>query len=69
MLQVKEAFVKNKHLRFRQELSGGEPFGKPSDYSETLKKADNQRIAKLIRIAGVLMQTKVYLFWKNTACP
>ena len=68
MHQLKEAFVRNKHLRFRQELTGGQPFGKTSDYLRNLENAENAKVAKLIKIAGVLMQTKVYLFWKSTAC-
>jgi len=69
MRQLKEAFVKNKHLRFRQELLCGQPFGKTSDYLRSLENADNAKVAKLIKIAGVLMQTKVYLFWKKAPVP
>jgi ABC-type transport system involved in cytochrome c biogenesis ATPase subunit/GNAT superfamily N-acetyltransferase len=62
---LKEAFVKNKHLRFRQELASGQPFGKPCEYRRNIQNAGNEKIAKLIKIVGVLMQTKVYLFWKQ----
>jgi GNAT superfamily N-acetyltransferase len=64
---LKEAFVKNKHLRFRQELASGQPFGKTSDYLKNIQNADNRKVAKLVKIAGVLLQTKVYLFWKKQA--
>ena len=63
--QLKEAFAKNKHLRFRQELTRGQPFGNASDYFKKLQCADNEKVAKLIKIAAVLMQTKVYLFWRS----
>jgi hypothetical protein len=65
MQQLKDAFVKNRHLRFRQELAGGQPFGKASDYVQDLLDADNARVARLVKIVGVLLQTKVYLFWKK----
>lgn len=61
--QLKEAFAKDKHLRFRQELGGGQAFGRTSDYAEKVRNADNVKLAKLVKIASVLMQTKVYLFW------
>jgi ABC-type ATPase with predicted acetyltransferase domain len=66
MCQLKAAFVKNKHLRFRKELTGGQLFGKTSDYLRNLQDADNAKVAKLVKVAGVLMQTKVYLFWKGS---
>jgi GNAT superfamily N-acetyltransferase len=66
MRMLKEAFVKNKHLRFRQEFAGGgQPFGKTSDYLKNIQNADNEKVAKLVKIAGVLLQTKVYLFWRR----
>ncbi len=69
MCQLKAAFVKNKHLRFRKELTGGQLFGKTSDYLKNLQNADNAKVAKLVKIAGVLRQTKVYLFWKGSGLP
>ncbi len=69
MCQLKEAFAKKGHLRFRQELACRQPFGKTSDYLKNLQNADSEKMAKLIKIVGVLMQTKVYLFWKNSTYP
>ena len=61
---VKRAFIKNRHLRFREFAnSRHQPFGKTSDYASSIQKADSNKIAKLIKIYATLLQTKVYLFW------
>ncbi|KPV61961.1 MAG: hypothetical protein AOA65_2129 [Candidatus Bathyarchaeota archaeon BA1] len=41
------------------------PFGKKQIYIEEVKRASLQRLARLIKVCGFLMQTKVYLFWGN----
>jgi ABC-type ATPase with predicted acetyltransferase domain len=66
--RLKEAFVKNKHPRFKREfaISRHQPFGKDSDYVKCLQSADRSKIGKLIRLVGMLMQTKVYLFWRKS---
>ena len=63
--KLKEAFIKNKHPRFKKEfaVSRHQPFGKTSDYVACMVNADSAKLAKLIRLVGLLMQTKVYLFW------
>jgi hypothetical protein len=38
-------------------------------YVESVKNADLKKMAKLIRIMGMLLQLKVYLFWPNKAFP
>ena len=65
--KLKEAFIKNKHPRFKKEfaMSRHQPFGGASDYFVCMMKADSAKLAKLIKLVGVLMQTKVYLFWSN----
>ena len=64
---LKEVFIKSKHPRFQKEftINRHQPFGKTSDYVESLKNADIPKMAKLIKIVGMLLQTKVYLFWAN----
>ena len=64
---LKTAFVKNKHLRVRQELASGQPFGKTSDYVKNIQNADSSKIAKLVKIFSMLRQVKVYLFWRSSA--
>ena len=65
--KLKELFVKNKHTRFKKEfaVSRHQPFGKTSDYVLSIEKADLAKMAKLIKLVGMLLQTKVYLFWKR----
>ncbi len=62
---VKKAFIKNKHPRFKKEFTIGrhQPFGSTSDFNKAVQNADLNKIAKLIKLFGVLLQTKVYLFW------
>ena len=64
--KLKEAFIKNKHPRFKKEfaVSRHQPFGKTSDYVRSVKEADITKMGKLVKLVGMLSQTKVYLFWK-----
>jgi len=41
------------------------PFGTKEAYEKKIMDADLGKLAHLIKICGFLMQTKVYLFWKN----
>ena len=63
--QLKEAFIKNKHTRFRREFAASrhQPFGKVADFVTSVHKADLPELGRLIRLVGILSQTKVYLFW------
>ena len=60
-----DAFIRNKHPRFKKEFAASrhQPFGKTSDYVASVKNANLEKMAKLIKIVGMLLQTKVYLFW------
>jgi hypothetical protein len=62
---IREAFVRNKHPRFKKEFATGQhqPFGKTSDYIKGIQNAGFEKLARLIKIVGMLLQTKVYLFW------
>jgi hypothetical protein len=66
--QLKNAFIKNKHPRFKKEFASSrhQPFGKTSDYERCVQNADLAKIAKLIKVLAMLLQTKVYLFWKSS---
>jgi hypothetical protein len=57
--------VKNSHPCFKKEFAASrhQPFGKTSDYVACLENADLAKMAKLIKLVGMLLQTKVYLFW------
>jgi ABC-type lipoprotein export system ATPase subunit/GNAT superfamily N-acetyltransferase len=66
--ELKEAFVKNDHPRFRREFAANRhmPYGTAKAYAEGVKNADMERMAKLVKIVGMLLQTKVYLFWRKS---
>jgi len=38
---------------------------KKEAYVKEIMKASLERLARLIKVCGFLLQTKVYLFWKN----
>jgi hypothetical protein len=40
-------------------------FGKREAYTKEIRKASLERLARLIKVCGFLLQTKVYLFWKR----
>jgi hypothetical protein len=65
--KLKETFLRSNHPRFKREfaVSRHQPFGKTSDYIKSIKEADSPKIAKLLKIVGMLLQTKVYLFWRE----
>jgi hypothetical protein len=65
--KVREAFVKSSHPRFKKEFASSrhQPFGVTSDYIRSVENADSAKLAKLIKLVGMLLQTKVYLFWKR----
>jgi GNAT superfamily N-acetyltransferase len=66
IVQLKEAFTKNPHPRFKRALPLGSGNCKSKTaYALSIQEADLSRIAKLIKIAAVLSQAKVYLFWKK----
>ncbi len=65
--QIKKAFVDNKHPRFKKEfaVSRHQPFGKTSDYMKCIDKVNSEKMAQLIKLVGILLQTKTYLFGSN----
>jgi len=65
--KVREAFKGNVHPRFMKEFFYHKPYGKAKLFKEKADKADFEKLAKLIKIVGLLLQTKVYLFWSVRA--
>jgi ABC-type lipoprotein export system ATPase subunit len=61
--KLREAFIKHCHARFMKYFFCHVPFGKKEVYAEEVMKASIERLARLIKVCGFLMQTKVYLFW------
>jgi hypothetical protein len=41
------------------------PYGKTRDYAVGVENADLEKLTKLVKIVGMLLQTKVYLFWNQ----
>jgi hypothetical protein len=58
-------FAENKHPRFMKEFSFHDPYGKSKLYRESMETATLEKLAKLIHVTALLLQTKVYLFWQN----
>jgi len=68
LAQLREAFLHNKHPRFRTQFASfGRrlPFFTKEQWTEAIKTADLEKLAALIRVVGILLQKKVYLFWEN----
>jgi len=63
--RIREAFIQNYTPRFMKYFFPHQPYGKQKQYMEKLMKASLERLAHLIKICGLLLQAKVYLFWKK----
>jgi len=63
--KIKDAFIRNKAPRFMKYFFPHMPYGKQKQYVAKLEKASLERLARLIKVCGLLLQTKVYLFWKK----
>jgi ABC-type transport system involved in cytochrome c biogenesis ATPase subunit len=55
------------HQRFRKEFAVSRhlPYGNSSEFKKCIGEAGVQKLTRLIKIVGMLLQTKVYLFWKS----
>ena len=63
--RIREAFIQNHTPRFMKYFFPHKPYGKQKLFNEKLMKASLERLAHLIKVCGLLLQTKVYLFWKS----
>ena len=63
---LKQVFIKNDVPRLRKVFALHQPYGRKAEYVEGMKDADLPKMAKLIRIVGLLLQSKVYLFWTDS---
>jgi GNAT superfamily N-acetyltransferase len=66
--ELKGTFVKNVHPRLRREIAAIRhmPYGTATIYAENVRNASLERMAKLVKIVGMLRQTKVYLFRRKS---
>ncbi|MEM2939195.1 MAG: ATP-binding cassette domain-containing protein [Candidatus Bathyarchaeia archaeon] len=62
---IKEEFKRNIHPRFVRALKPEKTFGSKRDYIGGIESIDVEKLAHLIKICGILAQTKVYLFWQR----
>jgi len=62
---LRQAFSQHNHQRFQKQFSPHQPYGEFEKYRAGVENADLEKLAKLIKICGMLLQTKVYLFWKK----
>jgi ABC-type ATPase with predicted acetyltransferase domain len=69
MATLKEVFIRNSHPRLHKEIAVNRhrAFGTKAHYVEGIENADIPRMAKLIKVVGILLQVKAYLFWENLA--
>lgn len=65
VLEIRYAFMKNVHVRFLKEFFYHEPYGKRGLYRQRVETATFEKLAKLIHVTALLLQTKVYLFWNS----
>jgi hypothetical protein len=63
--RIREAIIHSGNVRFRKSLCK-EPYGK-SGFREKVEAASLEKLSGLIRSCGFLLQTKVYLFYRNPA--
>jgi hypothetical protein len=62
---IRRAFMKNVHLRFMKEFFYHQPYGKCELYKQRVETATLEKLEKLIHVTALLLQTKVYLFWRK----
>ena len=67
--RVREAFIRNKQPRFMKYFFSKMPYGKTKLYREKVMAASLERLAHLIKVCGLLLQTKAYLFWEKSDFP
>ncbi len=67
--QIKIAVMKAPHPRYKKEVEPlrHDPWGKKAIFDVEVQKANLELLAKFVRLTGMLLQEKVYLFWKKEA--
>jgi ABC-type lipoprotein export system ATPase subunit len=62
---IRQVFRKNVHPKFMKEFFSHEPYGRRELYKQKVETATLEKLAKLIHVTTLLLQTKVYLFWEK----
>ena len=65
LAKIREAFIHNKVPRFMKYFFPHDPYGRMELYREKVREASLEKLAHLIKVCGLLLQTKVYLFWSS----
>jgi len=65
--RLRDVFAKNCHPRLMKEISVNrrKAFATRAEYIAGLEAADLVKLASLIRVVGLLLQVKAYLFWQK----
>ena len=63
--KMKKILAEISNPRLRRTLVPSEPYPKKKLYQETLRKIGRDKLAKMLRVLSILVQTKVYLFWEK----
>jgi len=66
---LRQTFAQNYHPRLAKEFFHNEPYGTHQQYRQRLQTATTEKLAKLITITALLLQTKIYLFWRGNTKP
>ncbi|MDH5788016.1 MAG: GNAT family N-acetyltransferase, partial [Candidatus Bathyarchaeota archaeon] len=62
---MRESLVKHVHPRAMKYFFYHQAFGTKQAYAKEIGKASLEKLAHLIKVYGFLLQTKVYLFWRE----
>jgi len=63
--EIKQFFYRNIHPRFKRYVSGRRFFCDKNLWVEKIQGFSLERLAGIIRVAGLLCQTKAYLSWNR----
>ena len=63
--QCKKILAEIRSPRLQRAAVPEKPYSNAQQYQSALEKAGIEKIAKILRVLSILMQTKVYLLWKN----
>jgi len=63
--KVREAIIKNQRPRISRYFSGDDAFGTKENFRKKIAELSLERLARVIKICGFLLQTKIYLFWDS----
>ena len=65
--KLRDSLMRYGHPRFRKvfTMARGVPYGDSAEFRKAVQNADLPKLARLVKIVGMLLQSKVYLFWRK----